>query len=143
MRRILLSGGAALALSAGLAQAGGMAEPVMEPEVVEADAGSSAAGIVVPILLLLLIAAAASGGSDDSSGGSQPSDLRLKTDVQWMGMQDGIAVYSWRYRSRPGVWQGVMAQEVLASHPGAVVPRHDGMLAVDYTRLPVAFRRLH
>jgi hypothetical protein len=50
------------------AMAGGLAEPVMEPEVVEAQAGSSAAGIVVPILLLLLIAAAVSGGDDDPSG---------------------------------------------------------------------------
>lgn len=140
MKRLLLSGSAALALAAGAAQAGGLAEPVMEPSVVEETAGSSAAGIVVPILLLLLIAAAASGGSD---GGSQASDIRLKTDIQWMGMQDGHAVYSWRYTDRPGVWQGVMAQELLSRWPDAVVARHDGMLAVDYTRLPVPFRRLH
>ena len=41
--------------------AGGMAEPVMEPEVVvEEAAGSSAGGILVPILALVLIAAVAS-----------------------------------------------------------------------------------
>ncbi len=47
--------------------AGGMAEPAMEPEVVEAASSSSSAGIIVPILLLLLIAAAASGSSDNGS----------------------------------------------------------------------------
>lgn len=49
------------------AVAGGMAEPVMEAEVVEAASSSSSAGIIVPVLLLLLVAAAASGsnGSND------------------------------------------------------------------------------
>ena len=51
-----------LALTATSALAGGLAEPVMEPEVVEAATSSSSAGIIVPLLLLLLIAAAASGG---------------------------------------------------------------------------------
>jgi len=41
--------------------AGGMAEPVMEPEPVTTKAASSSAGgIVVPLLVLLLVAAAAS-----------------------------------------------------------------------------------
>jgi hypothetical protein len=53
---------AALTLTATSAVAGGLAEPVMEPEVVQAATSSSSAGIIVPLLLLLLIAAAASGG---------------------------------------------------------------------------------
>jgi hypothetical protein len=44
------------------ATAGGLAEPAMEPEVVEQAAGTSTAGIIIPILLLLLIAAAVAGG---------------------------------------------------------------------------------
>ncbi len=142
MRRLLLSGTAALALTTGAALAGGLAEPVMEPEVVEAATSSSSAGIIVPVILLLLIAAAASGGGSDREG-DQASDLRLKTDIQWMGMQAGHAVYSWRYRDRPGIWQGVMAQDLLDRAPQAVTPRHDGMLTVDYARLPVPFTRLH
>jgi hypothetical protein len=51
-----------LCLSASTAFAGGVAEPVMEPEVVAAATSSSAAGVVVPLLLLLVIAAALSGG---------------------------------------------------------------------------------
>jgi len=53
---------ATLAVSASTAFAGGVAEPVMEPEVVAAATSSSAGGIVVPLLLLLLLAAALSGG---------------------------------------------------------------------------------
>jgi hypothetical protein len=145
MRRLLLSGTAVLALTAGFASAGGMAEPVMPPAEIEAETAASSGGVLIPILLLLLVAAALSSGG--SSGGTAPvfeaSDRRLKTDVEWVGMQQGVAVYQWRYLDRPGRYQGVMAQEVLASHPRAVVPRHDGMLTVDYSRLPVAFRRLH
>ena len=51
---------AALTAVATASFAGGMAEPIMEPAVVEASTSSSAGGIVVPLLLLLIIAAAAS-----------------------------------------------------------------------------------
>lgn len=40
--------------------AGGLAEPVMEPEIVEAATSSSAGGIVVPLILLALLVAVAS-----------------------------------------------------------------------------------
>jgi hypothetical protein len=59
MKKIVLA--AALSLAATSAFAGGMAEPVTEPEVVEEKAAStSAGGIIVPLLVLLLVAAAAS-----------------------------------------------------------------------------------
>lgn len=51
-------------LSASSAFAGGVAEPVMEPEVVAAATSSSAAGVIVPLLLLLVVAAALSGGRE-------------------------------------------------------------------------------
>ena len=63
MRKILITSSAVLALSAMAASAGGLGEPIMDPDVVEAATSSSAGGIIVPILLLLLIAAAVSGGS--------------------------------------------------------------------------------
>lgn len=63
MRKILITTAAALALSAMAANAGGLGEPIMEPEVVEAATSSSAGGIIVPLLLILLIAAAASSSS--------------------------------------------------------------------------------
>lgn len=51
---------AALTVAASTAFAGGVAEPVMEPEVVEAATSSSSAGILVPLLLLVMVAAVAS-----------------------------------------------------------------------------------
>ena len=57
MKKLALA--AALTVVATASFAGGMAEPVMEPEVVEA-ATSSSGGVIVPLLLLLVLAAAAS-----------------------------------------------------------------------------------
>ena len=51
---------AALSVAATSVFAGGLAEPVMEPEVVEAATSSSAGGFIVPLLLLIVIVAAAS-----------------------------------------------------------------------------------
>ncbi len=58
MKKLALA--AALSVAATTAFAGGMAEPVMEPEIVEAATSSSAGGIIIPLLLLIVIAAAAS-----------------------------------------------------------------------------------
>ena len=63
MKKIALA--AVLSVAASTAFAGGMAEPVMEPEVVAAATSSSSGGIIVPLLLLLVVAAAVSGGISD------------------------------------------------------------------------------
>ncbi len=55
MKQIALA--AALSVAATTAFAGGMAEPVMEPAVVEAGTSSSG-GIILPLILLVAVAAA-------------------------------------------------------------------------------------
>ncbi len=55
MKKLALA--AAVSLAASTAFAGGMAEPVMEPEVV-VQKSSSSGGILIPLLLLLVVAAA-------------------------------------------------------------------------------------
>jgi hypothetical protein len=57
MKKLALA--AAFTLAASTAIAGGMVEPVMEPEVVEQATSSSAGGVIVPLMLLLVVAAAA------------------------------------------------------------------------------------
>lgn len=68
-KRILIA--SVVALSASSAMAGGLGEPVMEPEVV-AEKAASSGGIVIPLLLLILVAAALSGGD---GGGSTPVNI--------------------------------------------------------------------
>ena len=55
MKKLALA--AAVSLAASTAFAGGMAEPVMEPEVV-VEKSSTSGGMVIPLLLLLVVAAA-------------------------------------------------------------------------------------
>ena len=63
MKKIALA--TALSLAATSAFAGGVVEPVMEPEVVATKTTSSSGGILIPLLLLIVVAAAiASSGSD-------------------------------------------------------------------------------
>ncbi|SEM47830.1 hypothetical protein SAMN04488103_101260 [Gemmobacter aquatilis] len=57
MKKLALA--AALSVAASTAFAGGMVEPVMEPEVVEAATSSSSGGVIIPLLLLLVVAAVA------------------------------------------------------------------------------------
>ena len=55
--------------AAGAAQAGGMAEPVLEPEVI-AEETSDTSGFVVPLILLAIIAAILLIDGGDGGGGS-------------------------------------------------------------------------
>jgi hypothetical protein len=85
------------------------------------------------------------GGSLGSAWMMAPatSDCRLKHDINFMDNVDGVNLYSFRYNNDPEkVYTGVIAQEVFHTHPEAV---HvvDGFLAVDYSKLPVPFRRIH
>jgi hypothetical protein len=64
------------------------------------------------------------------------SDARAKDDVRRVGaMNDGTAIYAYRYKGSPVTHFGVLAQEVEKTHPHAVVTRADGFKAVDYAAL--------
>ncbi|MGL4311543.1 MAG: hypothetical protein ACRCSU_13775 [Paracoccaceae bacterium] len=60
MKSLLVTASAALLLSIGSVQAGGLAEPTMDPDVIVEDTSSGSDAFVVPLLLLLVIAAAVS-----------------------------------------------------------------------------------
>jgi hypothetical protein len=66
-----------------------------------------------------------------------PSDIRLKADIEPMGERNGLAWYSYRYVwDEPGTKrEGVMAQEVVHTHPDAVITHPLGFLMVDYSML--------
>lgn len=61
------------------------------------------------------------------------SDRRLKTEIKRVGTLDnGLPVYSYRYKSGGAVHLGLMADEVEKLHPEAVVEGHNGFKAVKY-----------
>lgn len=57
MKKIALA--AAMTVVASSSFAGGVAEPVQDPAVIEAEAASSGAGLIVPLLVILVVAAVA------------------------------------------------------------------------------------
>jgi hypothetical protein len=145
VKKILLLSTALTLGTLSASYAGGLAEPVLEPEmapaVIEEATSSSSGGIIVAVLLLLLIAAAASGSSTPPPA---PSDIRLKEDITRVGTNHlGLPVYTFRYKGLPEVWEGVMAQDVEIMHPNAVRPIGYGFKGVDYARLGLSLKRVH
>ena len=73
-----------------------------------------------------------------------PSDIRLKEDIRQVGTTvHGLALYRFRYRGQPEVYEGVMAHEARQVMPDAVRRGEDGYLRVDYARLGAPFRQVH
>ena len=69
-------------------------------------------------------------------GCGQRSDIRLKRDIaQVEELDSGINLYRYRYLWSDTIYVGVMAQEVAAVKPEAVLRGADGYLHVDYARL--------
>ena len=62
------------------------------------------------------------------------SDRRLKTDSVALGSDAaGNMIYSWKYKSDPvTTWVGVMAQDLVYTHPEALVVDANGFFAVRY-----------
>lgn len=83
--------------------------------------------------------------ANDAFGGGRVvavSDSRLKKDIVKVGMlTDDIALYSFRYLWSDEVFVGVMAQDLLAVRPDAVVTSASGFYAVDYGALGTRMMR--
>ncbi len=128
---------------ANAAHAGGMSDPIMSPVVIEDHASSSSrAGILVPILAILLIGLAAS-NSGGGGAGPQVSDARLKTDITRVGTApSGLPLYHFRYIGQMQMYEGVMAQDVLAYRPDAIRPLAGGYMAVDYKMLGLRMKQV-
>jgi len=75
-----------------------------------------------------------SGGANSAFTGLMSlSDERAKTDKEKIGeTEDGMGIYSFKYKGSPKTEIGLMAQEVKKKKPEAVARRADGLLAVDY-----------
>jgi hypothetical protein len=80
------------------------------------------------------------GGGGGRGGGGRRSDIALKHDVVLLGhLDNGLGFYRFSYNGSDKAYVGVIAQEVQAMLPQAVVRGHDGYLRVFYDRLGVPF----
>jgi hypothetical protein len=72
-----------------------------------------------------------------------PSDMRLKQDIEPVGMLfDGTPVYGYRYIGAPAYHIGLMAQDVEKTTPGAVI-EINGYKAVNYHAATEAARTIN
>ena len=72
-------------------------------------------------------------GAGANIGMAALSDARAKTDILRIGTADnGLPLYTYRYKSGGPVHAGVMAQDVLKVNPSAVVDMGNGMMGVNY-----------
>jgi hypothetical protein len=86
-------------------------------------------------------AAYMTGGASLAAG----SDRRLKTNIQKVGrdVRTGLSIYTFEYKTEPGVlYEGVMADEVQAKFPDAVVTDQNGYMSVIYSMLGIEFRQI-
>ncbi|MGB4759509.1 MAG: tail fiber domain-containing protein [Candidatus Saccharimonadales bacterium] len=74
------------------------------------------------------------GGAGGTAGGT--SDKRLKRDIHFLGQaSNGIRLYSFKYLWSNVTYVGVMAQDLLESHPEAVATDDNGFYRVNYEML--------
>ena len=73
------------------------------------------------------------------------SDCRLKENIVLVGKsKNGINIYQFNYIGKNGLYEGVMAQELLNTEfQPSVVIDEDGMYKVDYSKLDVEFKKLN
>lgn len=76
------------------------------------------------------------GGANSAWNGLMTlSDERAKDDKEKIGeTEDGMGIYSFRYKGDPKTQIGLMAQEVAKKKPGAVRKGADGLLRIDYKK---------
>ena len=81
------------------------------------------------------------GGGGRGGGGGRRSDAALKHDVVLLGRLDnGLGFYRFSYVGSDKAYVGVLAQEVQAVAPEAVVRGSDGYLRVYYEKLGLPFQ---
>jgi hypothetical protein len=74
-------------------------------------------------------------------GGGRRSDIRLKHDIVYLGRLDnGLGFYRFAYNDNRRPYVGVMAQEVKAVMPEAVVQDQSGYLRVRSDMLGLKFQ---
>lgn len=71
------------------------------------------------------------------------SDIRAKKNIEKVGEKNGLNIYHFDYKDKPGRFEGVMAQEVLEKMPEAVVTMDDGHLGVRYDLIGIEMKEIN
>ena len=71
------------------------------------------------------------------------SDIRMKENIIEDGEANGHKMYRFNYIGDTQTYRGVMAQDILETHPEAVQLDEDGMMKVDYGMLGVSMDKIN
>ena len=75
---------------------------------------------------------------------AQSSDIRLKENIKLERQEKGFNIYSFNYKTdKDKRYEGVMAQEVIETHPKAVMIDEDGYYKVFYSMLGVEMKQIN
>jgi hypothetical protein len=82
--------------------------------------------------------------SDVASIAKLASDIRLKENIQLERQEKGLNIYSFNYKTdKDKRYEGVMAQEVIETHPEAVIIDDDGYYKVFYSMLGIEMKQIN
>ncbi len=141
MKKFLLTTALCLSVASTSAMAQSAPQPVMSSTDVEMGIDHVDAGILVPIMVMIFFLSISGHGHGSYAFAS---DERLKTNIHPVGQTaNGLTLYEFSYRDRPGTYRGVMAQEVQQIMPSAVVEHESGFLYVNYDALGIEMEQIN
>ncbi len=73
------------------------------------------------------------------------SDINLKENIKLIGKsKSGINIYEFKYINEEGLYQGVIAQELIGTeHSSALMLDENNMYMVDYSKIDVEFKKIN
>jgi hypothetical protein len=82
-------------------------------------------------------------GSAGTVGAAFASDIRLKKNIIYSHTENGHKIYEFEYINEPNTkYSGVMAQEVIETHPSAVI-EENGYYKVNYDMLGLTMKKIN
>lgn len=77
-------------------------------------------------------------------GAKGKSDIRAKENISPVGIENGFMFYDFNYIGEPERYRGIMAQDIMHSHPEAIsIDKTDGLMMVDYGKLGIEMKRVN
>ena len=75
----------------------------------------------------------------------QKSDIQYKENINLVGVSNsGLNIYEFNYKNKGGLYQGVIAQELIGTnYEDSLSLNEDGLYVVDYNKIDVEFKKLN
>jgi hypothetical protein len=76
---------------------------------------------------------------------SEKSDIQYKENVHLVGVSNsGLNIYEFNYKNEEGLYQGVIAQELIGTQFEDVLSKNsEGLYEVDYNKIDVEFKKIN